>query len=140
MIDEKVATSSAKKTLEISSLYLLHLSDSPGAIITTCMLNGDNYDMWEKAMANALRSKNKLEFIDGSLRKLDSDNPEDQHTNKQNSREVPRVLENTYEDLAESINGIIETGNEGEVSKLKERPDASNEAVAQVENGITRPR
>ncbi|KAL0298743.1 UNVERIFIED_CONTAM: hypothetical protein Sradi_6534100 [Sesamum radiatum] len=49
--------------------------DSPRAIITTCMLNGDNYDMWEKAMvtANVLRAKNKLGFIDKSLRKPNPD-------------------------------------------------------------------
>ncbi|KAK4428871.1 hypothetical protein Salat_1187000 [Sesamum alatum] len=64
LMEEKTTSSSGKKTLEISSLYFLHPLDSPGAIITTCMLNGHNYDMWEKAMMNALRAKNKLRFID----------------------------------------------------------------------------
>ncbi|KAK4427084.1 hypothetical protein Salat_1477300 [Sesamum alatum] len=73
LMEEKTTSSSAKKTLQISLPYFLHPSDRPGAIITTCMLNGDNYDMWEKAMTNALRAKNKLGFIDGSLKKPDLD-------------------------------------------------------------------
>ncbi|KAK4415585.1 hypothetical protein Salat_2665900, partial [Sesamum alatum] len=43
-----------------------------------------------------------------------------------------------------SINGTIEAGTEnnahGEVSKLQEHPDTSNEAATQVENVLTRPR
>ncbi|KAL6334438.1 hypothetical protein AAG906_015627 [Vitis piasezkii] len=52
--------------IEPSSPLYLHPSDNPGATITTCVFNGENYDMWEKAVKNALRAKNKLGIIDGT--------------------------------------------------------------------------
>jgi len=33
------------------------------------VFDGDNYDLWEKALQTTLKSKNKLEFIDGTLKK-----------------------------------------------------------------------
>lgn len=50
----------------MSPLYL-HPSDSPGAVITSLIFDGENYDLWEKAIKNSLRAKNKLGFIDGSI-------------------------------------------------------------------------
>ena len=57
------------KMIEPSSPLYLHPSDNPGATITTCVFNGENYDMWEKAVKNALRAKNKLGIIDGTVNK-----------------------------------------------------------------------
>jgi len=51
------------------SPYYLHPSDGPGAIITTIKFDGKKYDLWEKAVKTALKSKNKLGFIDGSIQK-----------------------------------------------------------------------
>ena len=53
------------------SLYFLHPSDSPGAIITAIKFDGKNYDLWEMAVRTSLKSKNKLSFIDGSFIKPD---------------------------------------------------------------------
>lgn len=49
--------------------FFLHPSDNLGAMLTSCILNKSNYDLWEKAMRDALRAKNKLDFVDGSLAK-----------------------------------------------------------------------
>jgi len=38
-------------------------------LITAVIFNGKNYDLWEKAVATALRAKSNLGFIDGSLTK-----------------------------------------------------------------------
>ncbi|RVW64861.1 Retrovirus-related Pol polyprotein from transposon RE1 [Vitis vinifera] len=57
-----------------SSPLYLHPSDNPGATITTCVFNGENYDMWEKAVRNALREKNKLGIIDGTANKPKGEN------------------------------------------------------------------
>jgi len=51
------------------SPYYLHPSDAPGAIITAIKFDGKNYDLWEKAVKTALKSKNKLGFIDGSIQR-----------------------------------------------------------------------
>ena len=62
-------SSTHTKMIEPSSPLYLHPSDNPGATITTCVFNGENYDMWEKAVKNALRAKNKLGIIDGTINK-----------------------------------------------------------------------
>lgn len=57
------------------SPYYLHPSDGPGNSITTVQLKGENYEEWAKHVRNALRTKRKLGFIDGTLKKPTS--PED---------------------------------------------------------------
>lgn len=52
-----------------SNPYYLHHSDSPGLVLVTHQLTGDNYASWSRAMTIALSVKNKLGFIDGSLPK-----------------------------------------------------------------------
>ena len=51
------------------SPYYLSPSDSPGALITAIRFDGKNYDLWEQAVKTALRAKNKLGFIDGTITK-----------------------------------------------------------------------
>ena len=62
------------KMIEPSSPLYLHPFDNPGATITTCVFNGENYDMWEKVVRNALREKNKLGIIDGTANKPKGEN------------------------------------------------------------------
>ena len=47
--------------------YFLHHADSPGLILVSQVLTGDNYASWSRAMTIALSVKNKLGFIDGSI-------------------------------------------------------------------------
>ncbi|XP_019436371.1 PREDICTED: uncharacterized protein LOC109342791 [Lupinus angustifolius] len=49
--------------------YFIHPSENPGSKIVTTILNGDNYHAWARAMEMALESKNKIEFVDGTLPK-----------------------------------------------------------------------
>ena len=44
-----------------------HPSEGPGMMITAVTFDKKNYDLWERAVRTALRSKNKLGFIDGTL-------------------------------------------------------------------------
>ncbi|KAG7578454.1 Retrotransposon gag domain [Arabidopsis thaliana x Arabidopsis arenosa] len=55
-----------------SPLYL-HPSDGPGNVITTVQLKGENYEDWAKHVRNALRTKHKIGFIDGTLEKPTKD-------------------------------------------------------------------
>ncbi|KAA8518376.1 hypothetical protein F0562_015741 [Nyssa sinensis] len=50
-----------------SSPYFLHHGDSPGAVLVSQPLTGDNYSTWSRSMSMALSAKNKLGFIDGSI-------------------------------------------------------------------------
>ena len=57
--------------IEPHSPYYLLPSDGPGVLITAKVFDGENYDFWEKAVHMALKSKNKLGFINGTLKKPD---------------------------------------------------------------------
>lgn len=50
-----------------SSPYYLHHGDSPGSVLVSQVLTGDNYNTWSRSVMMALIAKNKIRFIDGSL-------------------------------------------------------------------------
>ena len=59
---------SGKKFLvENHSPYYLHPSEGPGGLITAVIFDGTNYDLWARAVKIALKAKNKLGFIEGTL-------------------------------------------------------------------------
>ncbi|XP_074301403.1 uncharacterized protein LOC141632789 [Silene latifolia] len=49
-------------------LYL-HPSNSPSLMLTQTIFNDDSYDLWPDAVRNGLDAKNKLEFIEGLVKK-----------------------------------------------------------------------
>ena len=59
----------SKFTIEPTSPYFLHPSEGPGMLITAVVFDGKNYDLCEKAVTTTLLAKNKLGFIDETLRK-----------------------------------------------------------------------
>ncbi|XP_024013185.1 uncharacterized protein LOC112087504 [Eutrema salsugineum] len=69
--DKEVSTSVVEKGKEysITSPLYLHPSEGPGTLITTVQLKGDNYEDWAKHVRNALRTKRKIGFVDGTFQK-----------------------------------------------------------------------
>ncbi|XP_022848779.1 uncharacterized protein LOC111371099 [Olea europaea var. sylvestris] len=59
-----------------SGPYFLRHSDSPGLMLVSQQLTGDNYASWSCAMRIAMSIKNKLGFIDGSITEPDDENSE----------------------------------------------------------------
>lgn len=53
---------------DVSNPYFTHHSDHPGLVLVSKSLNGDNYSGWKRAMTLALNSKNKLGFVNGSIK------------------------------------------------------------------------
>ncbi|KAH9669827.1 retrovirus-related pol polyprotein from transposon RE2 [Citrus sinensis] len=53
---------------DLSNPFFTHHSDNPGLILVSKPLNGDNYFGWKRAMVRALNSKNKLGFVNGSIK------------------------------------------------------------------------
>ncbi|CAM8998803.1 unnamed protein product [Rhodiola kirilowii] len=51
------------------SPFFLATTDRPGDLITTVQLKGENYEEWSKHVRNALRTKRKLGFVDGTIQK-----------------------------------------------------------------------
>ena len=58
------------KTTKLTSPYFLSASDNPGSTFISCVLNGENYSTWARATWHALKAKNKLGFIDGTVQRL----------------------------------------------------------------------
>ncbi|XP_059433814.1 uncharacterized protein LOC132166964 isoform X2 [Corylus avellana] len=70
----KVVSSSESSDSQgsINDPHYVHHSDSPTMVLVTPLLSGDNYGTWIRAITMALRAKNKLGFVDGTLIKPDS--------------------------------------------------------------------
>ncbi|GAU40777.1 hypothetical protein TSUD_26570 [Trifolium subterraneum] len=52
---------------DILNPYFMHPNENPGLVLVQPPLSGSNYHAWSRAMIMALRSKNKLHFINGTL-------------------------------------------------------------------------
>jgi hypothetical protein len=72
---ESNSSNSTISTMDSNPLYLHH-GDSPGSILVTQLLTGDNYYTWSRSMFMALTAKNKLQFINGALPKPHSSDPD----------------------------------------------------------------
>jgi hypothetical protein len=59
----------SSSTFSDSSPYHLHHGDSPGTVLVSQLLDGDNYHTWSRSMVMALTAKNKLSFLNSSLDK-----------------------------------------------------------------------
>ncbi|KAL5569103.1 hypothetical protein UlMin_025678 [Ulmus minor] len=46
----------------------LHYSDHPSLVLVSKLLDGDNYGQWSRAMRIALSAKNKIGFINGTIK------------------------------------------------------------------------
>jgi len=55
--------------IESQSPYYLHLLEGLGVAITLVIFSRKNYDLWREAIRIALKAKNKLGFIEGTLTK-----------------------------------------------------------------------
>ena len=54
---------------DFSHPFYLHHGDSPGALLVSQALTGDNYNSWSRSMFMALSAKNKVGFIEGTSSK-----------------------------------------------------------------------
>ncbi|GAU27901.1 hypothetical protein TSUD_159950 [Trifolium subterraneum] len=55
------------------SPYFLHPNENPNHAVVNPLPSGSNYHSWSRAMIMALKSKNKIRFINGSLPKPDDE-------------------------------------------------------------------
>ena len=53
--------------------YYLHPSDNPGFLITSVLLNSNNYTEWSTELRNSLQAKQKTGFIDGTIPKPETE-------------------------------------------------------------------
>ncbi|GKU93759.1 hypothetical protein SLEP1_g7327 [Rubroshorea leprosula] len=118
------------KTTDPDSPYFLHSSDDPGRVLVMTPLTEENYHTWRRSMQNALFAKNKMGFVDGSLKRPNADSPEYQAWTKCNSmvlswlpNALSRDLQGSVayvESAAEVWNDLHESFSQGNASRVHE--------------------
>jgi hypothetical protein len=87
-----------------SSPFYLPQNESPGAILVTQSLTGENYNTWSRSMIMALTAKNKLAFVDGSLPQPSIDAGAEHHTwVRCNNIILSWILNSISKEIADSI-------------------------------------
>ncbi|CAK9148453.1 unnamed protein product [Ilex paraguariensis] len=82
--------------------FSLHPSDDPKAILVSIQLTEDNYMAWCRAMTMALRAKNILGFVDGTIPKPSEDDALFHSWNRVSHMVLSWILNSLHEDLAPS--------------------------------------
>ncbi|KAB2626912.1 hypothetical protein D8674_020530 [Pyrus ussuriensis x Pyrus communis] len=59
---------SDENLMELSDPYIIHHSDHTGLVLVSKTLDGNNYGQWSRAMRMGLSAKNKIGFIDGTIK------------------------------------------------------------------------
>lgn len=85
------------------SPYHLSNSDNPGLVLVSTSLIGSNYNSWRRAMVTALRAKNKLCFVDGTLPVPDDDDPFFASWSRCNSMVISWLLNSVSSEIGHSL-------------------------------------
>lgn len=131
-------TSSPKsqQTDPFENPYSLHHSDNPTAVLVSPLLNDDNYSTWVRAMTMALRAKNKLGFVDGSIPTAASTDKNYSQWIRVNDMVTSWLIHSISQDLASSV---IYAASANEIwSDLEDRFSEPNTTkVYQIKQEIT---
>lgn len=83
--------------------YFMHPSDNPGIAIVSPPLTNLNYHSWSRSIVVALRSKNKIGFLDGTLLRPDESNPLTLAWDRCNTMVMAWITNSVEPDIAQSI-------------------------------------
>lgn len=85
------------------SPYYLNPIDSTGHVQTPILLNGANYERWSKLMINAMRTKRKFGFINGTLKRPPDDTEDAERWDMVNSMVIGWIYSSVEPKLRSSI-------------------------------------
>ena len=104
MANKEKASSSISSYEDPSNPLFLYHSDHPGVILVSYPLTEDNYNTWSHAMIMASSAKNKIEFIDGSIKHPeDASVAESQHWNRCNDMVKSWMLNSISKEISLSV-------------------------------------
>ncbi|GAU51620.1 hypothetical protein TSUD_132330 [Trifolium subterraneum] len=83
--------------------YFLHPNENPGLILVTPSLSGTNYHSWSRAMTMALKSKNKLRFVNGSLPRPDDEDHDSLAWDRCNTMIMSWISNAVDADISQSV-------------------------------------
>jgi gag-polypeptide of LTR copia-type len=84
-------------------LFFLHHSDNLGIILVPQLLTESNYPAWSRAMTMALSLKNKLCFVDGTIKKPKAATLEYQLWGRCNTTVLSWMWNSISKDLTNSV-------------------------------------
>ncbi|PKI53974.1 hypothetical protein CRG98_025585 [Punica granatum] len=125
------------KGVQTSAIFKIGASDSTGLQITSCLLNGDNYLTWSRAMRIALTAKGKLGFVEGRVPKPPAGDPNLESWEMCNSLVLAWIFNGLEKELQPSAAYATEAKTLWD--DLKERYSQGNEMrIYQLKSDITR--
>ena len=86
-----------------TSPYYIHPGENPGQVLVSPSLNETNYSSWSRNMRRALMSKNKLKFVDGSIRVPARDEPIYEAWERANVMILSWIIRTLSPQIAESV-------------------------------------
>ncbi|RDX91664.1 hypothetical protein CR513_26313, partial [Mucuna pruriens] len=86
-----------------SSPYFMNANENPGAMLVSSPLTGDNYHSWCRGMTVALRSKNKFQFVDGTLPRPMATDPNFQAWDRCNTMVLSWLFRSIHPSISESV-------------------------------------
>ncbi|XP_010451106.1 PREDICTED: uncharacterized protein LOC104733201 [Camelina sativa] len=92
------------------SPYYLHPVDSTGQVQTPILLNGVNYERWSKLMLNSLRTKRKLGFVNGTLKRPTNNPDEEEKWDMVNAMIIGWIYNSVEPKLRQSIS-LVDNAN-----------------------------
>ncbi|XP_061371030.1 uncharacterized protein LOC133313653 [Gastrolobium bilobum] len=86
-----------------SKPYYLHPNESSSLVLISPSMNGKNFHTWQRSMRMALLSKNKLGFVNGTIKKPDDDSPLFGSWEKCNTMIISWLNRSISESIAQSV-------------------------------------
>jgi len=83
--------------------YYLHPGENPGLVLVSNVLNDNNYISWSRNMQHALLSKNKLKFVNGSIKTPLPTDPNYESWERCNVMILSWIMRTLAPDIAESV-------------------------------------
>ncbi|XP_016500107.2 uncharacterized protein LOC107818584 [Nicotiana tabacum] len=98
-----VADSSKKVTIDSSHPFFLHPLDYPGMNLVSSVFDGKSYGVWRRTVVIALYTKNKLDFIDGTISIPDESSGLQSAWSRGNDMVLSWLLNSLSKEIAESV-------------------------------------
>ncbi|XP_058761234.1 uncharacterized protein LOC131634587 [Vicia villosa] len=83
--------------------FFIHHSDHPALVFVSHLLTEENYPSWRRAMIIAIRAKNKIGFVDGSIQQPLGGDPQFQLLQRNDNVVASWLLNSVSKDLTASV-------------------------------------
>ncbi|XP_057730885.1 uncharacterized protein LOC130946232 [Arachis stenosperma] len=103
LMQSNATRTQSNPALNPASPYFLHPGENSGSSLLSTPLVGNNYQIWEKAMWRTLTSKNKLGFVNGSIKKPERGTALFEAWKRSNTYVVSLINQSLSPEIAKSV-------------------------------------